>query len=110
MKSKTIFLMIFGVWFADFLSTFFILNFFDGFRETSKIPAYFFSLGWYGWVLCPLLCFFILFIFLLFACECSNWANNKKEGLGFMILYLPSCFYFISELFVIYSNLSLVFW
>lgn len=112
-KLRHIFFILAGIWTIDFITTIIALNFFTGFVEASALPAYLFSLGWYGWFISFFLTMFILFIFTLvigFAGLQVKKLEDEKNVVGYYNFYLA----FVTgifcglEILVIINNVGLL--
>ena len=109
MKIKTIFLIIFSVWTLDFFTTFIALNFLEGFYESNPIPAYFFGIGWYGWIFIFILNTIGLFLVSLFVYKTSDITSRlRNDGEAFFMSYCFVGTFVILEGFVIFNNIYLM--
>jgi len=110
MKTITIFKIIFGIWLLDFISTIIALNFFDGLIETTKLPSYLFSLGWYGYILCLFLTALVLFTLSMFIYKSHDYIliKFKNDGMAFLLCYLSIGIFVMMEFFVIVNNIIFI--
>lgn len=109
-KFQNIFLVVFGIWFIDFIFTAIILNTKTGFEEATKLPAYFFSFGFFGWVFCFIFTTLSLFCLSILIYKSSIYAvKNCGEKHGKLVHLVGVGTFFILELGVILKNIWLVY-
>ena len=109
-KVKTLFIIFLSVWTIDFLTTIYGVAILKTMIEANPIPAFFYNLGWYGWIifyfistiLLLLLSFIVKHIKKIKYKESIKY--NKKDNSSNIPLML--IFLFISvESFAIINNL-----
>ena len=105
MKAKTIFLILFGIWFLDFTSTVIALNLFTGIGETNPLAKYFFNLGFLGYLTYFLITVSTIFIYSKFLKYCYELEKNKLKT---FTLILGISIIFISELFCVINNIKIL--
>lgn len=103
-----IFSFLFGIWFLDYLSTFFALVVFGGFKEANPTMAFFFETiggisGWSQAFLFALSLIILLSAVIFFASEYC-YKKTGKEGIRFYVAYIFVGIFFIKELVVIIPN------
>ena len=110
MKFKTIFLSIYTIVFLDFFLTFIAINFF-GFFEKTPIHNYFFSLGWYGWIisLCIVTSSIFLFSGFVYGSQqfMSSWPGVWHSISKFVILGIIIAFNIVWSSTIV-NNLKLM--
>lgn len=110
MKLRNLYFLIFSVWVLDFITTVIGVGFM-GFTEQTPIPAYLYSLGWYGWVIGFLLAGLIFFLLSLLVYSVKYLPRIKKdfpEGSVEFITFITIGTIWILEGFVIFNNLGLI--
>ena len=111
MKLKNIFFCLEGVYLLDFISTIIGINFVNGLTEMSVLPAYFFSLGLFGWIICVLFTTLILLLFSLFIYKAQNYIISKaNDGCSFWVVYISISTFVMLELFTVIHNSVVIYY
>lgn len=113
-KLKTLFIIFLGVWTIDFLTTLYSIEIIKIAYESNPIPALFYNLGWYGWIIFYLIIIILLFILgkitLKFKDILSKTCiKNKEKDKGWIIIIVGIILFFSLELFCIINNLYIIF-
>ncbi len=104
-----IFILMFGIWFFDFLTTLFALNFM-GLAELNPIANSLYELGWYGYCIMLGITAGLCFLF--------SWGISKSyyqlssvfgKKRAFFFIFLPISAFCSLEVFAIINNLSWIF-
>ena len=110
MKFKNMFLIMFGIWILDIITTFICLVIYDGFAESNNTAKFFFDIGWMGWILWIFVGFTIIFTstyFIYYITEIIKNKTNVSDGSIFFVKYIFVGLFFTSELMCIINNISL---
>ena len=101
-----IFLILFGVWFIDFLTTVYALNFTNGLIERNIIHSYFFNFGIVGWIISFLIVFVVLLSYSITLLYFFNRTNKYHPKFSKIILYGSITIYVFLEILGIINNIS----
>lgn len=109
---KQIFSIIFGIWFIDFLTTAYFMNF-TTLSEGNKIVKYFFSLGLIGWVITFFYAAFCYLIFTILIVKSRDYVvrcyiKDEKKYQNTFTFLIAACgvsMAFIAEFCVIVYNI-----
>ncbi len=106
MRTKFIFLFLFGFWLVDFITTLFILARRDYLIEGNSIPRMFIEMGFVGWILLIMIVTLMYYGFSYLMFWSSNYAKRKGD-FDFLIIYVPIVIYCLSEFWIILANFLL---
>jgi len=106
MKIRGVFLILFGIWLGDFLSTVLILNLINGVVEINPLANSLFSLGWYGYLMMVGLAISVLLFASWLVVKQFNRISkkhNRKWAMAWAMI--PIGFFYFIEVFSIINNL-----
>ena len=113
-KLKTLFIIFLVVWTIDFLTTIYGVAIIGTMFEANPIPAFFYSMGWYGWIIFYLIATIVFFLFSsitiyfkkILSKKCIE--NNKKKR-GWIIVFIGITLFCTLEFLVIINNFYWIF-
>jgi len=113
-KIKTLFIIFLGVWTIDFLTTLWGVAIIKTMDEANPIPAFFYNMGWYGWIIFYLIAMIVFFLFSLMTINfknslSKNYIKNNKKDRGWIIVFIGITLFCTLEFFVIINNLYWIF-
>jgi len=113
MKIKTQTLILFGLWFfLDFVLTFVGIQFL-GAEESNFRAAFFYNLGWYGWLIFPVIVLFSVFIYSLLTYSGEKIINRVcdnrgKKRIGYLVPLLGIVTFSILNLYSLIHNIGVL--
>jgi len=113
MKLKNIFLILYGIWMIDFFTTIIGVGIL-GYNELNPLAKSIYNLGGYGFLIFPLITFFLISIISLSIFWGERYASylckkKRKKDYSFLIPLITIIVFSILEGFCIINNLFVLF-